>query len=142
MQTKTKILLGIGLIGLIGYVVYRNKKRTQKPNNSNNLNNPNKPKQTGLEDIFTINNNTDTPSSSTIKKEMADCKQKKGTWQPSSGGGFCQTWIKPQQTNTTIQPPPRINIGFPSVPSGGSNTLDTTNDVYNGDYLPTDDNEY
>ena len=80
MQTKTKILLGIGLIGLIGYVVVYRKKNTQAQSE-------NKPQSDDVfppfEEIVKLVKNKDkkvvlTPTE--IAKRRKACIMKKGEW--------------------------------------------------------------
>ena len=151
MDKRILIGFGLGILGVIGFVVYKNKGKgssnANSPSNSSNndcevgyrKNNKGVCKKlaSGLEDVFTINNN-DLSASNPNSKAIADCRLKKGYWQPSSGGGFCQFLSKPPSQTTTIQKPPSYTDIRPSVAveyHGGSNTIDDVTQVYN---TPTD----
>jgi hypothetical protein len=145
-----RILIGLGVLGVIGFIVYKNKGKgssnANSPSNSPNndcevgyrKNNKGVCKKlgSGLEDVFTINNN-DLSASNPNSKAIADCRLKKGYWQPSSGGGFCQFLSKPPSQTTTIQKPPSYtpSVSVGSYHGGGSNTIDDVTQVYGN---PTD----
>lgn len=79
MQTKTKILIGIGLIGVIGYVVYRNKKTQAQSQNKPQSDDVFPP----FEEIVKLVKNKDkkvvlTPTE--IAKRRKACIMKKGEW--------------------------------------------------------------